>query len=342
MKARVLDFFYTVKSKILNFFTSTTYRPLILRMGDRLKISPFIVFIILFSLSFLFKNIPGINLTNSLGISFVIPYLIWFSRKVEYYLKKIKPSLNIDEHQYQDLFIQSGHYRFYRFLLVSLLAPLLVFVVNYNSPNGHFQVDGQFYFLGLGLSKWFAILTGMLLLQLNYITITEVLRFNKIERNFAFVDLLDIHKLDPFSQMGIAAAMSIIGLYTVFPFSIWKEPELMTSLFSTLIISGPILLFLLFVPFYGIYNDISKKLRNEKLLIRKAMDNHEPSLAQLAITNKQPKISVMELIAYRKYIYELSPIPIAQNNLVRLMGSFILLISSWIFPYYYEAILNAF
>ncbi len=340
MQVRLSWFLNGLKKPLLWLFKTRNYRPLVLRFGELAKINPLLLFVILFSCSFIFKNIPGINLTNSLGISYVIAYLIWFSRKAKAYLRKLRPSLKITPKEFQYLLDQSGRYKFYRFLFVSLLSPLLVFIVNYNALDGHFEITDQLSFLGLELSKWFAIITGTLLLQMNYITITEAIRFKKIEKKYAIVDVLDLHKLDSFSHLGIAAAMSIIGLFTVIPISILNEPELMTSLFSTLFISFPLLLINLTIPLYGIYKEIGVKLKIEKKLIGQALNNDKSSLEQLAIYGKQSNISTLDLIAYRTYINNLSPLPIAQNKIIKFLSSFILLILSWIVPYYYEAMIE--
>lgn len=340
MKSRFTGVFKVVKRITHWVFKTKKYRPLVLRLGDLIRINPIFIFVILFTISFILKNSKGVNLTNSLGISFIIPFLIFFSQKTNEFLKKLKPSLSISEEEYEKIKNKNGYYSFYKFIFVSLLAPLLVIIVNYNALDGHFQIEGPTYFLGLELSKWYAIFTGTLILQMNYITITEVYRFNRIEKKYAIVDLLDIQKLDAFSHIGITAAMSVVGLYTVIPFSILNEPELIPSLISTCIISLPILIINLAIPLYGVYGEISDKLKSEKKIIREAINGNKKSLGQLAISEKQKNITPLDLIEYRRYINELSPIPIAQHSVVRFLGSFIVLVLSWVVPYYYDAFIK--
>ncbi len=342
MRAKALSFFSAFKRLVNSLFKGKHYRPVVLRLGDEIRINPWILFGVLFGVSFLFKDVRGVSLTNSLGISYIIPYLIWFSRKTEGYLKRMRPSLKISEAEYQALLNQNGRYRTYRFLLISALAPMLVFLVNYNTPAAPSNAITHFQLLGLSLSKWYAIITGMLILQMNYITITEVFRFRRIEKKYAIVDLLDIHKLDVFSNMAMAAGMSLIGLYTVIPFSVWSEPEAINSLIASFAISVPILLINLLVPLSRVYQDISQRQEEEKVLIRHALEGDQESLSKLQIASKQPELTTMNLLDYRRYIEDLNPLPISQNKLVSFAGSIVLLILSWLAPYYYEKMILSF
>ncbi len=322
----------SLRRRIKSFLCSKSYKPLVLRIGDMFPGHPFILFVILFTCSFFIRKIPGLNLTNSLGISFVIPYLIFFVRRLRQYIDNIKPSLVVEESEYLTLKNKIGRYTFLRFLAISLLAPLLVFIVNYSSGPGHFTIEGQRSIMGIGIGFYSAVFTGMLLLQMNYIAITEVFRFNVIAKKYAEVDLLDIDKLDGFSQVALLAGMSIIGVYTVIPISLIEEPELKQSLLSSIVISLPILLVILAIPLYRIYSEIKTKLEEEKTLIQQSLAGDDVSMNKLTISSKQKSLSTMQLIQYRSYINDLSPFPVAQKSIIKSLWSLGLLIISWVVP----------
>ncbi len=320
-----------VYKKIKSLVLSRSYRPLIHRLGDTLPFHPALLFVILLALAFLLRNIKGINLTNSLAISYLIPYFIVFNRKIRAYLNKIKPSLEIGQEDFEQLNQKQGTYRFLTFVFVTLLSPLLVYAVNYSAPADIFYIEGQIYILGISMAKLHAIITGVFLLHLLYITITEVYRFNIIAKKYAVVDLLDLSKLDPFSHVAIAAGIGLIGLYIVLPISFFADPELRASMFNSLIISIPFLIITLTIPLWRLYREINARSKTEKSLIQSFFKGDLSNVDQLAISSKQ-QLSHLEMIQYRTYINGLSPVPITQHSIIRFCGSIVLLIISWTVP----------
>lgn len=308
------------------------YRPTIFKLSDRLYINPYVLFIVLFAGSFLIQKLPFANLTNSLAISFILAYLTFFKRYPHLYLDKLRSSLAISDKEIQSLRSQIGHYNFLKFAIVSLLAPLLYIAVNFRNSS-HAINTSNFLTISEHLpAELFAIFTGMLILQMNYITISEVYRFNIIAKKYAKVDLLDIHKLDPFSHIGVLAAMSIIGIYSVIPFSLIKEPELLYSLVNSFVISIPFLLLNIGIPLYRVYKKINDKLIIEKKLIRNVLDNDRHAITKLALFQNQQNLNTLDVLAYRTYINSISPIPIAKHNAARFLSSLLFLIGSWLLP----------
>lgn len=315
-----------------NILFAKDYRPIVFKLSDRIYVNPYVLFIVLFAGSFLIQRLPFANLTNSLAISFMIAYLTFFKRYPQLYLDKLKSSLEISDKEFQCIRSQIGHYSFLKFGIVSLMAPLLYIAVNFRNPS-HFFNSSNFLTISEHLpAELFAIFTGMLILQMNYITISEVYRFNIIAKKYAKVDLLDIHKLDPFSHIGVLAAMSIIGLYSVIPFSLIKEPELLYSLINSFVISIPFLLLNIGIPLYRVYKKINDKLVIEKKLIRKVLDVDNDAKTKLALFQHQKNINTLDIIGYRTYINSISPIPIAKHNVASFLSSLLFLIGSWLLP----------
>jgi len=301
----------------------------ILRLNSLKWMTPFRIFMlgtIIFGPLSLAAETPILTaamLAYLLGIS---NYLI---NKQELELRRLRPYVSCDDGVFRNIEYSLRHHRRVYLIVAWLAGPIIMLVVNYNSPGvTQFRGGGQLSFYAIwGLSL--ASLFWITLIQVLTIFLTNAMSISNLGLMLGKIDLLDTGALVPFARIGIRNLLIFVGGYALIPLMFFDGTQYSQAVMVSLAITGPIAIALLVLPMYRVRMRIGEEKDRELNRIQVAMHGNHEALSDSPISRDAATISFTGLILYLQMVQDISEWPLDFPVVVRLSLYIVIPLLTW-------------
>lgn len=307
------------------------YKPAILRLCDIPGVTPLRIFVVVGLITGMVSWRLHTPIVTALNTAYGLAMVNYLVRRQQRLLMRLRPLITLDDAHFRYEWYALKRFRHVLIIGLSLLAPVALVVVNWNSPvlralfsGGPVPADYVWDFV-------LAMLNWVLIIQILVIMVSNAWRFYKLGLHQTRISLLDTGMLAPYALAGIAVLLFFAGSYTLIPIAAFSHvPLMLTASLRSLVVCLPILIVGTLLPILGIHRNLRAAKAAEIALINRAMHGDRAALAETNLATESETVPLSSLVLYRQTVSDISEWPVDSVAGVRTAVIIIVPLLAWI------------
>lgn len=287
------------------------YKPLILRLADIPGVTPLRIFVVVGLITGLVSWRLHMPIVTALNTAYGLAMVNYLVRRQQHLLIRLRPLITLDD----------AHFRYERYALerfrhvviigLSLLAPVALIAVNWNSVVLRTLLLGHQLPLADVWGFVLAMLDWILIIQVSVIMVSNAWRFYRLGLHHTRISLLDTGALAPFALAGIAVLICFAGAYTLVPIAAFSHiPSVLAASLRSLVVCLPILIAGTLLPVLGIHRNLHAAKAAEVDRINRAVHGDRSALAETHLAAESETVPLSNLVLYRQTVSDINEWPI--------------------------------
>ena len=317
-------------------------KPLILKIGERRALNPFLLFILIATVMGTITWLLGGPTLTPILLAYMVAFVNYLERSHRKNFEKLGPVMRLTEDKREQQLASLSHFPKWRLRLAYFFSVPMMFFVNWSHPEVQTFLTGSIPGVDFFWGLFVAIITWVVILQVGYIVISNTMTFVDLARSHLVVDIFDIRSMLPFTMVGVSNILFFAGAYTLVPIAYIDSGTLILPAVMSLLFSLPTGVTLFFLPIVAVRSRIFREKAKEIDAVTLAIRGDRDALKNTNIADEADSITRSNLIIYRDLVERTSEWPITNSSIKRLGIYVIVPLLAWVGAALVERMIDSF